>query len=1164
MTTHRLVKPRTSGGAGDEVGGHYRRAVAALFAAHSLNGSPFPGLPFGDDSACVETVAVETDDPIDDVVVGFRGGRVYIQAKRTLRGGRPLDEVAKQWLSAVRQTELTGRDYIAAAAGSLSRTIEGLKVALHRAREGARTFDTQQTKGLEALRSSLIGLGAKPEEMDRVISRALVLKLEVEELEDEQAARAQLLLDRHVVLAGQGLRAWRELCEIAGSAARFRIEHSTGGWLDELRKRGVPLTQDMEASRAAYLEARYQALVRYREAVTDRGSHVDLTGIGFALPRIPLADMDADIDARDPANTETGQQLDLLWGLRRRGRVILTGLPGGGKTTALWATASKWAMRLHWSVPIVVSLGRLAEKERFRKRPLREDILDLATEDVNADERSLVQGGLAAALRDGDAILLLDGLDEAAVRRLELTGEIAKFLREIHSATDVLLTTREVGYADAHQVLGFRDLSLNAPQHADRSVEAILRAVAAARRLDQPDRWSKVRHEWVMQTLASDRQLSETPFLPILLALLAADSDTEALPKTRAQILADVLHDIVRRYEIKRGREFAALPVGHEADALIGAFPIIAQCLATAEGSAPRRTLEHAIASYLHSDWALAPGPAQATAREIAIFWDECGIFVARGRELMTMPRIRIFLEIGAALDAASRPAQEAAAWVEAAAQRDDGDETLVLAAGLSQAVSEALIERACRSSDEREDHLALVASAALSQGGKTSQYHLRALVLRLVRMMTPADGKAWRAATSLLRLRVPDELQEQVLRALDSFPRSYSTVGRALAALNWDWGDARRNPALETALRVSDLPRLVRQRSSRDPNESLAALIPDQSLMHVKERAAELLLPGRPQFAPLIVKATEHASMRTVDNLADILRQNGHDDLARTLQARRLLSDSQPDLTMRWYRAFNEDIGRTVDAVASLAEPAALDTVQRRRLAELASFLDTIDFNRHGTWSTGSWLDKLRKDWYALIAALGDFDLAVIAAEAAVVQYELATEPDHDPLFSLLWVNKPARLTRWDLVPNQAQGRELAILMLAAPRMTSVIAARALAAYPDRAGTALLIERIIANLPRDSKQPAVRAYLSVVSDWRVAAKQLAGDDDEAIREAIASIVPLTRLGQPTYFGARLAMDAARGTQLAALEQFRNVKKPTSELVGLVESGHVPSSGVRG
>src|SRR6267154_5377317 len=86
MTKHR----GSEGGAADEAGGQYRRAVAALFAAHGLNGISFEGLPLGGDQATVEGVALETDNPVDDVLVQFAAGRLFIQAKRTITFGRRL------------------------------------------------------------------------------------------------------------------------------------------------------------------------------------------------------------------------------------------------------------------------------------------------------------------------------------------------------------------------------------------------------------------------------------------------------------------------------------------------------------------------------------------------------------------------------------------------------------------------------------------------------------------------------------------------------------------------------------------------------------------------------------------------------------------------------------------------------------------------------------------------------------------------------------------------------------------------------------------------------------------------------------------------------------------------------------------------------------------
>lgn len=45
--------------------------------------------------------------------------------------------------------------------------------------------------------------------------------------------------------------------------------------------------------------------------------------------------------------------------------------------------------------------------------------------------------------------------------------------------------------------------------------------------------------------------------------------------------------------------------------------------------------------------------------------------------------------------------------------------------------------------------------------------------------------------------------------------------------------------------------------------------------------------------------------------------------------------------------------------------------------------------------------------------------------------------------------------------------------------------------------------------------------------------------EDEAIREAVATLVPVTRDGRPTSLGTRLANGGERTVRLAVLEQFK-------------------------
>jgi hypothetical protein len=674
---HEESERSAQGGAWDEAGGQYRRSLAALFVAHALNGIEFEGLPVGGAAAEVEAVGLETNHPIDDIFVRLPGARLFLQAKRTLAFGRPLDEVAAQWIKAVRDEDFDPtRDFVAAAGGAVSKPVRRLARAIQRLRLGSASLTRAESEAVAKFREVLTKQGATYKETDLILARAVVLALDVEESSGEHAERGRLLLDGHVVAKGQGGRAFSELVAIAGGAARLRVGYSASGWLDELRKRGLSLTADAEASRAAEIERRQRSLKGYREKLCRRGGSVDLSAVGAQLRPIPLATMDARISVHDPAESER-ESHSLLWAFRRRGRVLLTGLPGGGKSVAMAATSSAWASREGWAVPFSVSLRRLAERERFRKRPLRDEILELAVEVVEPSERTLVRDALDEALKCGEAVLFLDGLDEAADRSLELAADIASFLEEIHPDTDVLLATRDAAYADA-EILGFRDLTLMAPRDPMRAVQAVLAALAEQRRLNEPDNWVRRRVDWVKETLALDRQLRETPLIPVLLALLAADDDTDNLPRTRALILADIVEDVVRRHEIKREVTLAALG-GHEAEALIDAFPVIATALEGNGGTATRETLIEALLPYLCEQWGLRPAPAGQTAREILRFWDESGIFVARGRDAITAPRLQLFLEIGAALDAATRTA-EAEGFVAEAAKREDRREMLILA----------------------------------------------------------------------------------------------------------------------------------------------------------------------------------------------------------------------------------------------------------------------------------------------------------------------------------------------------------------------------------------------------------------------------------------------------------------------------------------------------
>ena len=337
----------------------------------------------GDPDAIVEAVALEADVPVDDLLVELRGGRLFVQAKRSLNFGRPMREVASQWLQMVRDPRFkSSKDFIVATAEYSSGPVRALAEALRRLREGTTTFSESERHALQKLKDIIRSEGAQDTALKIMLSRALVLFLQVEDEGHEHAERGRLLLDGPVVPKGEGARAWRELLLIASEAARSQSGYPVAGWLELLRRRGLRLTAEADASRAANLELRRHAVARYRQRIERRGGLVDLTSIGLRVPRIPLSDMDASIAVREPEADERDSH-DLFWSFRLSGRVVLTGLPGGGKSIAVARVASEWARREGWSLPILVSLRQVAEKERLRGKPLRDEILNMAAQLVD-------------------------------------------------------------------------------------------------------------------------------------------------------------------------------------------------------------------------------------------------------------------------------------------------------------------------------------------------------------------------------------------------------------------------------------------------------------------------------------------------------------------------------------------------------------------------------------------------------------------------------------------------------------------------------------------------------------------------------------------------------------------------------------------------------------
>jgi hypothetical protein len=1123
--TNNPVPPRGAvGGAANEAGTEYRRGVAAYFVAHGLNGVSVHGLPVEGEGAKVDAVRLEADSAVDDVVVSLRQGTLFIQAKRKVDWGL-IPEIVSQWITAVRQAAFdSNRDFLVAVAGSISGPVRSAAQALRRARMGATSYSTGETQAIKRLRVELTNGGASPPEIDVILARAVILLLAVEESSEIEATQGRLLLDGHVVAKDEGARAWRELLSIAGDAARLRVGHSVETWLAHLRERGLPLTADATASRAGYLTAKQNAVTKYREILIRRGAEVDVNGLGIAVPAIAFEEMDADIQFHLPGNDEN--RVDPFWAFRRYGRLVAAGLPGSGKSTIVANIAGAWAAHANWSIPILVPLRRLAEKGRFRERPLRDQIVEMAVALVDPMSRALLTEALHEALQSGQAVLFFDGLDEAADRSLLLVSDISKLLDDVHPDTDVLVATRDINYADTRQ-LGFVDLRVGPPQDISRLLRAVFGAIATVQKVEDRAEWIVTREEWVTNALDADTALRETPLFPVLLAALAANLTADTLPQSRTAILEQVVQDIVRRNETTRNFSVPYIDQSHHGSLLVGAFQVIASSLMHEGGSAARSLLADRVASYLKHDWGLPAGVAVGCADKVLLFWDEAGVFVASGATKTVTPRVQLMMEVGTALHAAKFAEVDAVEWIRQHVHRPVARETLVLAAGKSRIIADALIAFAC---DLDDDALVIAAARAIGHGGthKRLLAQLRAHVAR-------GGDEGWRAFRQISALSVPVEHQEPILQTVDAhFPQPYPSIARAFGCLRWNWQPERLNQYLETVL-LQERPEL----SSVTGGRVIDSFVTDNIEMLVLETAATTLIPTRPDLAPAAAMTSLVRLRARPIAFAAALLEGGHQDLVARTKAQWMSPHRQPFSGVQETR---KQIDRLLALLRSFAQPATLELAQQRRLAEVASFVETLNINSFDGWPCTPTSNDRWPQFVKAVLTLGGFDAEVLAAQAAIVEQERDFDPygSYAAFWSLIDLQPAAPLVRWDrLVDVSATTDLLTEVLHSGGDAARRVAANALSNHPDKVRTAAKVRAIIDSGPAAAALPAVLAYLHLVGDFGAAVRELERSQRASVREAVAWLVTPVQDGRVTTLTHRFMGDPVRQVRLAVLHHFQ-------------------------
>lgn len=682
-------------------------------------------------------------------------------------------------------------------------------------------------------------------------------------------------LEAQICEHGHGADAAGKLSDIVRGLARMRGGLDGLGLVQALQNREVPLNASVSPGSAV---AWARSLAAYRERVVRRGSTLELFGAPPDMADLPVENADANIEVDVNADDRIGHGFHLA--LRRRGRVLLIGHPGGGKSTALRGACAYWAARPDWPVPMLVHLKRLASS----KQGLTDTILDTVCEDLLGDERATLRAALAHEFAAGRCVLALDGLDEVRRGRAVLAGELAKWISERPAGTEVIVSTRPVTIDDGKR-LRLPELTLRPPRDPDTTVEAILQAAAPKHHQVDTETWVEERRQWVIDATERDPSLAATPLTVVILALIAARSDDPTqLPRTRARILLHALESVMDRWEIEQ-RHGDAVTVGPLKDtsareALTSALRTLSSAT-LAEQSTTEQAATKRLATTLVGEFTLRPGEARSAAADALHFWIDAGLFSFDGDQLNAT--LRPLAEVGHASGPAQASEDEPDRWVRETRAVPELWASLALGAGLSPQIAQGWAQAVAI--DGGIDELIALANAT-ADGVSLMAEDLTAIIDGCGREHLSHPEDAERAARAILGLPLTNEQRARVRPLLSrAVPAERQAVVEALAITTWAEQGASADQQLRAFIAAKPPARPAYLDPKPGPLDFLTSTR-DDAYSAAFEAAAVRIANGSRADAELVVNRFEDGSMEFRSELCSALDTAGHDDLSKNINA--------------------------------------------------------------------------------------------------------------------------------------------------------------------------------------------------------------------------------------------------------------------------------------
>src|SRR5579871_183209 len=230
-------------------------------------------------------------------------------------------------------------------------------------------------------------------------------------------------------------------------------------------------------------------------------------------------------------------------------RIAVLGDPGLGKSTLLEHLALNWAQGGTTTIPFLIELRKYSRDHARPKSFL--EFLEIGT----WSSCRLPQREVDRILRERDAIMLFDGLDEIFVEdlRANVVAEIIKFSRD-YPRVKVIVTTRAMGYVtgsanpDHFRAAGFRHFTLQ--DFDDAEIAGFVRKWYMTTVSGNPER--EVVTSRLLNAIAESRAIRELAGNPLLLTMMVLLNRRKYLPRERLKLYDSCAELLVEGWDAAR------------------------------------------------------------------------------------------------------------------------------------------------------------------------------------------------------------------------------------------------------------------------------------------------------------------------------------------------------------------------------------------------------------------------------------------------------------------------------------------------------------------------------------------------------------------------------------------------------------------------------------